>query len=257
METAVGSSYVAGDGAGGRDFGLFEVDVVGDEETAGSDGAGPGGGVKLGAADIGAACGIAAGGVAETFELALADVLELDAVGARGGGSVEVDGNTVATPDEEAGLASEDGAFSQRGSADRDEGDDVGGTNAGMDAALGSEVDKFGGLAGGAGGGFDDAGGRAGDGDDGAVMRCVEGPIQQAHAFDLHRGDDLGDLGGVSAFGEVGDALDDGFWVHALLPPTVAKGELNAGIDAGVAVSEGGAGDMDAIRAEVDGAAGM
>jgi len=32
---------------------------------------------------------------------------------------------------------------------------------------------------------------------------------------------------------------------------------LHAGIDAGVAVSEGGAGDVDAVGAEVDGAAGM
>jgi hypothetical protein len=41
-----------------------------------------------------------------------------------------------------------------------------------------------------------------------------------------------------------------------LLPPCVAKGKLDAGIDAGVAVSKGCAGDMDCVSAEVDGAAG-
>ena len=40
-----------------------------------------------------------------------------------------------------------------------------------------------------------------------------------------------------------------------LFPPGVAEGELHAGVDAGVAVSEGGAGDVDAVGAEVDGAA--
>jgi len=41
-----------------------------------------------------------------------------------------------------------------------------------------------------------------------------------------------------------------------LLPPGVAEGELNAGVDAGVAVSEGCARDVDGVSTEVDGAAG-
>src|SRR6266481_294255 len=41
-----------------------------------------------------------------------------------------------------------------------------------------------------------------------------------------------------------------------LFPPGVSEGELHAGVDAGVAVSERGAGDMDAVGAEVDGASG-
>ncbi len=45
-------------------------------------------------------------------------------------------------------------------------------------------------------------------------MSRVERPVEQAHAFYLHGGDDLLDLGGVGAFGEVWDALDDGFWIH-------------------------------------------
>ncbi len=87
--------------------------VVGDQEAAGADGAGAGGGVKLGAADVGAAGGIAAGCVAEAFELAAADIFEEDAVGTGGGGSVEVDGDAVAAPDLEAGLAGEDGALGE------------------------------------------------------------------------------------------------------------------------------------------------
>ena len=200
VEAAVGGADVAGDGAGGGDVGLLEVDVVGDEEAACADGAGSGGFVEFGAADVGAAGGIAAGGVAEAFELALADVFELDAVGTGGGCSVEVDGDAVAAPDEEAGLAGEDGAVGEGGSADGDEGDDVGGSDAGVDAVLPGEVDEFGGFACSADSGFDDTGGSAGDGDDGAVVRGVEGPVEEADAFNLHGGYDLLDLGGVGSF---------------------------------------------------------
>src|SRR5580698_3334884 len=92
VEAAVGSANVASDGAGGSDIGAFEVDVVGDEEAASSDGTGTCGFVELGTADVGAAGGVTASGVAETFELTLADVFELNAVGMGGGCSVEVDG---------------------------------------------------------------------------------------------------------------------------------------------------------------------
>lgn len=43
--------------------------------------------------------------------------------------------------------------------------------------------------------------------------------------------------------------------VSRLFPPGVAESELDAGVDAGVAISERGAGDVDAVGAEVDGAA--
>ena len=72
-------------------------------------------------------------------------------------------------------------------------------------------------------------------------MSRVEGPVEQAYSFDLHGSDDLGDLADVGAFREIGDTLDYGFWTHVLLPPTVAEGELNTGVDAGIAVSQRGA----------------
>src|SRR6202034_1264932 len=97
--------------------------------------------------------------------------------------------------------------------------------DAGMDAALGGEVYEFGGLASGACRGLDDAGRGARDGDNGAVVSRVEGPVEQAYSFDLHGSDDLGDLADVGAFREIGDTLDYGFWTHVLLPPTVAEGE--------------------------------
>ena len=171
--------------------------------------------MEFGATDVGAAGGIAAGSIAEAFELALANVFKLDTVGPGGGGSIEVDGNAITTPDQKASLAGEDGALGERSSANRDKGDDVGGADAGMDAALPGEIDEFGGLACGADSGFDDAGRSAGDRDDGAVVRLIERPVQQTNAFDLHGGDDLADLGGVGTFGEIRDTLDDGFEIHS------------------------------------------
>src|SRR4051812_17654247 len=143
VEAAVGGADIAGDGAGCGDVGSLEVNVVGDEEAASSDGARSGSFVKVGAAYVGAAGGIAACGVAQAFELTATHIFELNAIGAGGGGSVEVDGDAVAAPDEEAGLAGEHGAFGKRGSADRDEGDDVGGTDAGMHTLLLGEIDEF------------------------------------------------------------------------------------------------------------------
>jgi hypothetical protein len=214
VEAAVGGADVTGDGAGSGDVGSLEVNVVGDEKAAGSDGAGSGGLVEFGAADVGAAGGIAAGGVAQAFELTATHVFELNAIGAGSSSSVEVDGDAVAAPDEEAGLAGENGALGERGSADRDKGDDVGGADAGMDALLLGEIDEFGGFAGGADCGFNDTGRCAGDGDDGTVVRLVEGPVEQANTVDVHCGDDLFNFGCVVAFGEVWDAFDDGFWIH-------------------------------------------
>ncbi len=80
-----------------------------------------------------------------------------------------------------------------------------------MDTVLLGKVDELSGFACGAGSGFDNARGRAGDGNDGAVVRGVERPIKQANTLNLHGGYDLSDFSDVSAFREVGDAFDDGF----------------------------------------------
>ena len=42
-------------------------------------------------------------------------------------------------------------------------------------------------------------------------------------------------------------------WLRGLLPPGVAEGELDAGVDAGVSVAERSAGDVNGVCAEVDG----
>jgi hypothetical protein len=50
----------------------------------------------------------------------------------------------------------------------------------------------------------------AGDGDDRAVVIRVERVVEQAHALDLHRRDDLAHDFGIDTLREVGDALENG-----------------------------------------------
>jgi hypothetical protein len=217
VESSVRGPDIAGYGSGSGNVGLFEVNIVSNEEAAGADSGGPSSLVKFGTTNIGTPGGVTASGIAETFELAFTNILEKDSVRPGCSGSIVIDGNTVATPDKEPCLSSEDGAFGQRGTADRNKGDNVRGADARMDTVLLSEVNEFGSLTRGTYGGFDDGLWRTRDGDNRTVMRRVKGPVQKTDALDLHGRDDLGNFGYVRAFGKVGDTLDDGFWVHICL----------------------------------------
>ena len=147
-------------------------------------------GCRDGSAHVGTARRLTQHRVAQAFKLAAADFFEQGAVGSRGGGFVEIDGNLIALPDFRAGLAGEERALLEGDVADGDEGDDVGRADAGMHAHLGGKVDELGGAAGGANRGLDDGRRRAGDGDDGAVVVGVERPIEQVHPLDVHGRDD-------------------------------------------------------------------
>jgi len=77
----------------------IEEDVVGDEEFAGADDSGTGGGVDARFAEVGTSSGIGCDLGANAFELAATDVLEVLAIGRCGRCFVEVDGNLEALPD--------------------------------------------------------------------------------------------------------------------------------------------------------------
>jgi len=80
-----------------------------------------------------------------------------------------------------------------------------------VNAGLTGEVDELGGFRDAAGYAFDDGGGRAGDGDDGAIVGGVHGPVEEAHAVDVHGRHYLRDLCGIRALRKVGDTFDDRF----------------------------------------------
>src|ERR1700679_3744382 len=108
FETACRGTNILSDGAGDGDIRGIEEDVVSDEEFTRSDGGGSSGGMEGGTAEIRAARGIFADGVAQAFELAFADVFEVGAVGARGGSFIEIDGDAETTPYLHAGLTGEE-----------------------------------------------------------------------------------------------------------------------------------------------------
>ena len=209
-QAPTGLADVFSDGAGDGDFRGVEVEVEGDEEAARAHSGGSGGGMERGTANVRAAGRFAQHRVAQTFKLAAADFFEQGAVRTGGGGFVEIDGNLMALPDFVARLTGEERALLEGDAANGDKGDDVGGADAGMDAFLGSEVDELGGASGGANGGFDNGGGRAGDGDDGPIVVGVEGIVEEERAVNIHGGDDGFDHLGPSALGEIGNAFDEG-----------------------------------------------
>ena len=120
MQAAVGSADIAGDGASRGDVGLAQVNVVGDQEAAGADYRGSCGRVQLRAADIGPASGFSPNGITKSFELATAHILQLDAIGPGGGGSVKVNRDPVTAPEIESCLAGKQGAVCQRCSLARE-----------------------------------------------------------------------------------------------------------------------------------------
>jgi hypothetical protein len=164
--------------------------------------------------------------IAQAFELASAHFFEQGAIGAGCGGFVEIDGNLVALPDFRAGLAGQQRALLERDVADGHKGNDVGRADAGMHTLLSGEVNELRCAARPANGGFDDRCRRTGDGDDGTVVIGVKRPVQQVGPLDLHGGDDRLDHLGLSAFGEVGHAFDEGIW-HVLRPDWQCGAEQN------------------------------
>ncbi len=185
---------LARNGAGGGDVRLVQMDVVGDEKIARTDCRGSGSFVEFRAADVGSASSVATGSLAKAFELASAHIFKLNAVGPGGCGSVEVNRNAIGPPDQQACLPCQNGALRQRDAADRNERDDIGSADAGMNALLLREVDQFRCFADRLDCRRNDRCGWSRDGDDGTIVSSIERPVEKAHAFDLHRRNDLADL---------------------------------------------------------------
>ena len=215
VQTTVGGADVAGDGPGGGDVGLVEMDVVGDQKAARSDDTGSGSFMEFGTADVGAAGGVALDGIAEALKLAAANIFKLDTVWPGGRGSVEVDGDAVATPDEEAGLTGR-GRRTRRGRLR------LTGMNGMTSAAPMRGWTPFclvRSISSAALPAARTADSTTASGEPAMVTTerlCAASSDQSRRldAFHLHGGDDLADFGDVCSLGKIGDALDDGFRVH-------------------------------------------
>lgn len=148
----------------------LEVDVVGQQVFAGADDCCSGSWVKRGTTEVRVTGRIGKNGLAEGFKATLANDFEAFALGTEGGGFVEVDGNLQLCPNALTELMGKDGALVERDALDGDQGNHVGGANAGVDAVMGVEIDGLTGDLNGAKGSLKDGIGVAGKGEDGAMM---------------------------------------------------------------------------------------
>lgn len=210
-EAAIGFANRPGDGFGEFEVVGLEFDVPGDENLAGADGDGAGGGVEFGLAEVGKAVDIGVDRHFEFFKADLADVGEGAALREDGGFAVEIDGNPEAVPDLGADGVGDPAALDDSDAAKGNEGNHIGGADAGMHAVLIVQVDQLRGDADRAHGGFADLFGSAGECDDAAVVIGVAIDIQDSDAFDVAKGlGDGRDDFGAAAFGIVGRAFDEG-----------------------------------------------
>ena len=172
--------------------GVAKVDVVRDEKGTRADGDGARRRVNAARSEVGIAVGIRADLGTQTLELSASHVREVLAIGACGGALVQKDRDLELAADALTEGSRERDAVFHRAALERHEGHDVGGTHAGMLAAVRVEIDMLARRL--------DAGERRGDrafhghdeGDDRAVVRLVGGDIEDVHAVD--GGDRIPDL---------------------------------------------------------------
>ena len=193
----------ASDGAGDGEIVSAQIDIPCHEKFAGPDYGNSGGGMRAvpsKAADVGRQ-----GCVGQ-----LADVFEAEALGAQGGGFVEIYGDAEFVPDAAAGLMRESGAVIESEPADGNEGDDVGCAEARVNAGVAREVDEFGCGANGREGCRADGLGRAREGHDRAVVVGVRSDVEELDAGGGGDGaSDARDDDGIAAFGEIRHAFDN------------------------------------------------
>src|SRR6185503_2694339 len=185
-----------------------EVDVVGDEKGARSDGDGARGRMNASGAKVGDAIRIGTNLIAQTLELTTAHVGEVLAIGTRRRPLVEKHRDLERAPDASAEGASEYDAILHGCSFQWNERNDVGGAHARVLARVLRQVDQLARLR--------DAGERRvhrpfdGDdeGDDGAIVREIGGHIEHDDA--IYGSDGVangGDYFRTAAFRKIGNAF--------------------------------------------------
>jgi hypothetical protein len=103
--------------------------------------------MKTGSTEIGAARSFLSNCVAKSFELAAAYIIKIRAIRTRGSGFIEIDRNAEPTPDFESRLACEHDTLLELDRCDGNKRDNVGSSDARMQALLTGEVNQFNRLA--------------------------------------------------------------------------------------------------------------
>ncbi len=160
-------------------------------------------------AEIGLAGGIGGNFVANSLELAAANVFEVLPFGRGRGGFVKIDRDMEAPGDFGSDVAGHGDAVINGDAVDGDEGNHIGRAHARVRALMPGQVDQLGGLPHAANRRLLNGFGLADERDHASVVVSVHLPVEQIHAGDLHGFDDGIDLGCIAAFGEIGNAFNE------------------------------------------------
>ena len=145
--------------------------------------------------------------VANSLELAAANVLQVLPLGRRRCGFVEINGNLEALPNYCSHVPGHGHAIFNRHAVDGDEGNYVCRSHARVRALVAGEVDQLGGLADAANCRLRDGFALANQRDHAAVVVGIHLPVEEVNAGNLHGFDDGVDLGGIVAFGKIGNTF--------------------------------------------------
>ena len=161
-------------------------------------------------AEVGNAIRVRADFGARAFEFAAADVGEIFAIWTRRRFFVEENRDPEFAADFRAEFAGEGDTIVHRRAVERNEGADVGGTDARVLSGVRGEVDRVAGLCDPRKrrgyGGRD----RRDEGDDGAIVARIRGDVEDRHAVGSRDGvNDRGNDFGAASFGEIRNALDE------------------------------------------------
>jgi hypothetical protein len=156
--------------------------------------------MQAGTAEVGAARRVLANRIGEAFELPSPHLFQVGPVRTSGRSFIKENGNIETPPDFEAGLPRQERALVELDARNGNEGNYVGRADAGVDAMLPGQIDQLGCLAGTAHSGLNHRGWISGNGDNGAIVVGIHGPIEQAHAFDAHCSHDGFDAARIRTF---------------------------------------------------------
>ena len=160
-------------------------------------------------AEVGLAGGIGGDFVANSLELAAANVFKILPLRRGRGGFVEIDRNLEARAISAPTWRAMATQSSMRDAVDGDEGNDIGRAHARVRALVLGQVDQLGSLAYAANRGFLNGFPFAGQRDDAAVVIGIHLPVEKINAGNLHGFDNGIDFGCIAAFRKIGNAFNE------------------------------------------------
>ena len=204
-----------------------EVDVVSDQQRAGSDGDGPSRRVEAGRAKIGAPRGIALDGRPQSLELSPSHIGQIGPIGPRRRFLIQIDGKVQLAGNQLSGLLGQGDTFGHRHAPQRNEWEDIERADPRMGSLVAGQIDRRDRYLRRSSRRLDDRARLTGIGDNGPVMVCVHPVVEHDDPGNgRNRRDDPPHLLRVPPLTEIGHTFDDP--VHLPSLPSMQSGSSSA-----------------------------